>query len=320
MSKTLDDALKALNKVQWVSAQIGNKWFEKINTLSTWVLGLDVALWGWLAEGRIVEIFGGESSGKTTITLHAIAQAQKEGKVCAFIDMEHAVDFDYAVNLWVDKDALIYVQPDNGEAAIEAAKILLETWDIDLMIVDSVAQMLPKAEADWEIWAANVWRHARLMNQAMRILTPLASKNKTTVVFINQIRMMIGQMFGNPETTPGGTGLKYACSQRIRITRKESESGQLKEGKDNIGSQVTVTVIKNKIAPPFKKSFLNIMYGTGVHVVSDVLAVAKDLGIYEGRWKVNWVSVWSNDADVVRYYIDNPEELDSLKDVVMNSL
>lgn len=312
--------LKELNKIQWVSAQVGNKGFETIETLSTGIVSLDAALGGWIAVWRVTEIFGGESSWKTTITLHTIAEAQKNWKICAFIDMEHAVDFDYAVNLGVDKDNLIYVQPDNGEAAIEAAKKIVETWMVDLIVFDSVAQMLPKAEADGEVGAANVWRHAKLMNQAMRILPPLASKHKCSMIFINQIRQMVGVMFGNPETTPGGTGLKFAASQRIRITRKESESWQLKEGKENVWSQSTVTVIKNKIAPPFKKAHLNLMYGMGVEKLSDTLSLAKELGIYEGRGVVNGEKVWNNDADVMIYFRDNPDKFQELKEVVMNSM
>ncbi len=245
-------------------------------------LSLDIALGGGYPKGRIIEIYGPESSGKTTLTLHAIAEIQKSGGTAAFIDAEHALDPAYAKKLGVDTDNLLVSQPDNGEQALEIAETLVRSNAVDLVVVDSVAALVPQAEIDGEMGDSHMGLQARLMSQALRKLTGIISKSKTTVIFINQIRMKIGVMFGNPETTTGGNALKFYASVRMDIRR----TGQIKEGDDVKGNRTKVKIVKNKIAPPFRVAEFDIMYNEGISATGDVLDLAVEHEIVgkAGAW------------------------------------
>ncbi|HET7754948.1 MAG TPA: recombinase RecA [Anaeromyxobacteraceae bacterium] len=247
----------------------------RMDVIPTGSIGLDVALGvGGYPRGRVVEIYGPESSGKTTLTLHAIAECQRAGGVAAFIDAEHALDVTYARKLGVGLADLLVSQPDTGEQALEIAEQLVRSGAIDLVVVDSVAALVPKAEIEGEMGDSHMGVQARLMSQALRKLASVVSRNKTTVVFINQIRMKIGVVFGNPETTTGGNALKYYASVRLDIRR----TGQVKEGEQVVGSRTRVKVVKNKVAPPFREAEFDIRYGVGI----DRLAEAIDLGVERG--------------------------------------
>ncbi len=245
-------------------------------------LSLDIALGGGYPKGRIIEIYGPESSGKTTLTLHAIAEVQKSGGTAAFIDAEHALDPAYAKKLGVDTDNLLVSQPDNGEQALEIAETLVRSNAVDLVVVDSVAALVPQAEIDGDMGDSHMGLQARLMSQALRKLTGIINKSKTTVIFINQIRMKIGVMFGNPETTTGGNALKFYASERLDIRR----IGQIKNGEDIVGNRTKVKIVKNKIAPPFRVAEFDIMYNEGISKTGDVLDLAVEKGIVgkAGAW------------------------------------
>ena len=252
-------------------------------SISTGSLGLDLALGiGGLPRGRVVEIFGPESSGKTTLTLHVIAEAQRTGGVAAFIDAEHALDLGYAKKLGVDSDELLVSQPDTGEQALEIAETLVRSGAIDVIVVDSVAALVPRAEIEGEMGDAHMGLQARLMSQALRKLTAAIAKSHTTVIFINQIRMKLGVMFGNPETTTGGNALKFYASVRLDIRRIES----IKEGQDVTGSRVRVKVVKNKMAPPFKQAEFDIMFAEGISKTGELIDMGVDKKILEktGAW------------------------------------
>lgn len=256
---------------------------QDVKVISTGSLGLDLALGvGGIPRGRVTEIYGPEASGKTTLALHLVAEAQKAGGVAAFIDAEHALDVHYARKLGVNTDDLLISQPDTGEQALEIAEILVRSGALDVLVVDSVAALAPRAEIEGEMGDAHVGLQARLMSQALRKLTAAISKSQTAVVFINQIRMKIGVMFGNPETTTGGTALKFYASVRLDIRRV----GAIKEGQDVVGSRTRVKVVKNKIAPPFKEVEFDILYGQGISREGDVLDLATERGIVErmGTW------------------------------------
>jgi recombination protein RecA len=254
-----------------------------IPAISTGSLGLDIALGvGGFPRGRVVEIFGPEASGKTTLTLHAIAEVQKTGGVAAFIDAEHALDLTYARKLGVQADDLLVSQPDTGEQALEIAETLVRSGAIDLIVVDSVAALTPRAEIEGEMGDAHMGLQARLMSQALRKLTAAISKSQTTVIFINQIRMKLGVMFGNPETTTGGNALKFYSSVRLDIRRIES----IKEGQDVVGSRVRVKVVKNKMAPPFKQAEFDIMFAQGISKPGELVDLGVDKKVLEksGAW------------------------------------
>jgi recombination protein RecA len=256
---------------------------EDIPAISTGSLGLDIALGvGGFPRGRVIEIFGPEASGKTTLTLHAIAEVQKTGGVAAFIDAEHALDLTYARKLGVQADDLLVSQPDTGEQALEIAETLVRSGAIDVIVVDSVAALTPRAEIEGEMGDAHMGLQARLMSQALRKLTGAISKSQTTVIFINQIRMKLGVMFGNPETTTGGNALKFYSSVRLDIRRIES----IKEGQDVVGSRVRVKVVKNKMAPPFKQAEFDILFSQGISKAGELVDLGVDKKVLEksGAW------------------------------------
>jgi recombination protein RecA len=256
---------------------------EQIEVISSGSLGLDLALGiGGLPRGRIVEIYGPESSGKTTLALHAIAEAQRRGGTCAFIDAEHALDPIYARKLGVDVDNLLISQPDAGEQALEIADTLVRSGAIDVLVVDSVAALVPRAELEGEMGDSHVGLHARLMSQALRKLTGSVSKSDTMLIFINQIRLKIGVMFGNPETTTGGNALKFYASIRLEIRR----IGQIKDRDEVTGNQTRVKVVKNKLAPPFRQVEFDIMYGEGISKVGELVDLGVKAGVVEksGAW------------------------------------
>jgi recombination protein RecA len=283
--KALDAALAQIERAFGKGSimKLGQRETLEIEAISTGSLGLDIALGiGGLPKGRIVEIYGPESSGKTTLALHCVAEAQKKGGTCAFIDAEHAMDPGYAKKLGVDVENLLISQPDAGEQALEIADTLVRSGAIDVLVIDSVAALVPKAELEGEMGDSLPGLQARLMSQALRKLTASISKSNTLVVFINQIRMKIGVMFGNPETTTGGNALKFYASVRLDIRR----IGAIKEREDVVGNQTRVKVVKNKVAPPFKVVEFDIMYGEGVSKVGELVDLGVKVGIVEksGSW------------------------------------
>ncbi|HEY6433279.1 MAG TPA: recombinase RecA, partial [Acetobacteraceae bacterium] len=284
--KALDAAVAQIERafgkgsIMRMGARGGN---EQIEVIPSGSLGLDLALGtGGLPRGRIVEIYGPESSGKTTLALHAIAEAQKRGGTCAFIDAEHALDPGYSRKLGVDVDNLLISQPDAGEQALEIADTLVRSGAIDVLVVDSVAALVPRAELEGEMGDSHMGLHARLMSQALRKLTGSVSRSNTMLIFLNQIRMKIGVMFGNPETTTGGNALKFYASVRMEIRR----IGQIKERDEVVGNQTRVKVVKNKLAPPFRQVEFDIMYGEGISKVGELIDLGVKAGVVEksGAW------------------------------------
>ncbi len=288
--------------------RLGDTKTVDVELVSSGSLSLDLALGGGYPKGRILEIYGPESSGKTTLTLHAIAEVQKQGGTAAFIDAEHALDPAYARRLGVDTDNLLVSQPDNGEQALEIAETLVRSNAVDLVVVDSVAALVPQAEIDGDMGDSHMGLQARLMSQALRKLTGIISKSHTTVIFINQIRMKIGVMFGNPETTTGGNALKFYASVRLDIRR----TGQIKSGEEIIGSRTKVKVVKNKIAPPFRVAEFDIMYNEGISKTGDVLDLAVMHGIVDkaGAWfAYNDAKIGQGREASKEYLKANPEVL-----------
>ncbi len=313
---TLDKLDKAYGK--GTVMKMGDKAVEEVETIPSGSLGLDLALGvNGYPKGRVIEIYGPESSGKTTLTLHAIAEAQKAGGIAAFIDAEHAFDRTYAEKLGVDIENLIISQPDNGEQALEIAENLIRSGAIDIVVIDSVAALTPKSEIEGEMGDSKMGLHARLMSQALRKLTGTISKTNCTVFFINQLREKIGVMFGNPETTTGGNALKFYASVRLDIRR----STQIKDGDNVLGNRTKVKVVKNKVAPPFKVAEFDIMYGEGISKTGEILDLAVEFEIIKkaGSWFSYGDTKLGQGRDAVKVLIkDNPELADELEQKIKN--
>ena len=307
-SKALTAALSQIEKQFGKNSvmRLGDNTVQAIEAVSTGSLGLDIALGiGGLPKGRIVEIYGPESSGKTTLTLQVIAECQKAGGTAAFIDAEHALDPQYAQKLGVDIDNLLVSQPDHGEQALEIADMLVRSGAVDLIVVDSVAALTPKAEIEGEMGDSHMGLQARLMSQALRKITGNAKRSNCMVIFINQIRMKIGVMFGSPETTTGGNALKFYASVRLDIRR----IGQVKEGDEIVGNETRVKVVKNKMAPPFREALFQIVYGKGTNRLGELvdLASAQDIVQKSGAWYAYKGSkIGQGKNNVVRYFEENP--------------
>ncbi|MBI2999254.1 MAG: recombinase RecA [Deltaproteobacteria bacterium] len=291
---------------------------KDIAVISSGSLGLDIALGvGGVPRGRVVEIYGPEASGKTTLALHIIAEAQKQGGIGAFIDAEHALDLSYAKRLGVKTDDLLISQPDHGEQALEIAETLVRSGAIDVLVIDSVAALVPKAEIEGEMGDAHMGLQARLMSQALRKLTATISRSQTIVVFINQIRMKIGIMFGNPETTTGGNALKFYASLRMDIRR----TGALKEGDAVIGGRTRVKVVKNKLAPPFKEAEFDLLYGTGISRDGELVDIGSDTGILEksGAWySFNGERIGQGRESAKAFLKEHPETAKELADRILD--
>ncbi|HET8709048.1 MAG TPA: recombinase RecA [Candidatus Saccharimonadales bacterium] len=298
--------------------KLGEAHATQVECIPTGSLSLDIALGGGIPKGRIIEIYGPESSGKTTLTLHAIAEVQKAGGTAAFIDAEHALDPAYAKRIGVDVENLLLSQPDNGEQALEIAETLVRSSAVDLVVVDSVAALVPRAEIEGDMGDSHMGLQARLMSQALRKLTGVISRSKTTVIFINQIRMKIGVMFGNPETTTGGNALKFYASVRMDIRR----IGQIKQADSVIGNRTRVKVVKNKIAPPFREAEFDIMYNQGVSRSGDILdlAVARNIVDKAGAWfAYNDAKIGQGREAAKTYLEENPKVMDEIAKKVRDS-
>ncbi len=320
--KALDAALAQIDRAFGKGSvmKLGAKTGIEIESISTGSLGLDIALGiGGLPCGRIVEIYGPESSGKTTLALHCIAEAQKAGGIAAFIDAEHALDPIYARKLKVNIDELLISQPDTGEQALEICDTLVRSGAIDILVVDSVAALTPRAELEGEMGDTHVGLQARLMSQALRKLTGSISKSKCIVVFINQVRMKIGVMYGNPETTTGGNALKFYASQRIDIRR----SGQIKQGEEIVGNTTKVKVVKNKLAPPFKQVEFDIMYGEGISKTGEILDLGVKASIVEksGSWySYDSQRIGQGRENAKKFLNENPETADIIEQAIRKNI
>ncbi|MEQ8623820.1 MAG: recombinase RecA [Vicingaceae bacterium] len=300
--------------------RLGDKAVENVESIPSGSVALDLALGvGGYPRGRVIEVYGPESSGKTTLTIHAIAEVQRQGGIAAFIDAEHAFDQFYAKNLGVDTENLLISQPDNGEQALEIADNLIRSGAIDLIVIDSVAALTPKAEIEGDMGDSRMGLQARLMSQALRKLTGTISRTGCTCIFINQLREKIGVMFGNPETTTGGNALKFYSSVRIDIRR----SSQIKNGEEVIGNRTKVKIVKNKVAPPFRRAEFDIMYGTGISRSGEVIDMGVELGVIKksGSWFSYGETKLGQGRDAVKSLIeDNPELMEELEDKIKETM
>ncbi len=317
-SKALEVALESIEKQFGKGSimKLGDYSSKSVECIPTGSLSLDLALGGGLPKGRVVEIYGPESSGKTTLTLHAIAEVQKSGGVAAFIDAEHALDPSYAKRIGVDVDNLLLSQPDNGEQALEIVETLVRSNAVDIIVIDSVAALVPKAEIEGEMGDSHMGLQARLMSQALRKLTGIISRSHVTVIFINQIRMKIGVMFGNPETTTGGNALKFYASVRMDIRR----TSQIKQDDVVIGNRTKVKVVKNKIAAPFREAEFDIMYNQGISKSGDVLDLAINHGIVDkaGAWFSYQDNKIGQGREAAKQYLENnPKIMDEVVDKIL---
>jgi recombination protein RecA len=315
---TLDKLEKTYGK--GTIMRLGDNAIEAVDVISTGSIGLDAALGiGGLPKGRVIEIYGPESSGKTTLALHAIAESQKAGGIAAFIDAEHAFDRFYAQKLGVDVENLLVSQPDNGEQALEITENLIRSGAIDIIVIDSVAALTPKSEIEGEMGDSKMGLQARLMSQALRKLTSTISKTATCCIFINQLREKIGVMFGNPETTTGGNALKFYASVRLDIRRQT----QIKEGEDVVGNHVKVKVVKNKVAPPFRKAEFDIIFGEGISRAFEIIDLATELNVIKksGSWFSYGDTKLGQGRDAVKKILqDNPELADELEAKIREAL
>lgn len=311
--KALETALKTIEKDFGKGSimRLGERADQKVQVMSSGSLALDIALGaGGYPKGRIVEIYGPESSGKTTVALHAVAQCQKEGGIAAFIDAEHALDPMYAQALGVNIDELLLSQPDSGEQGLEIAGKLIDSGAVDLVVVDSVAALVPRAEIDGDIGDSHVGLQARMMSQAMRKLSASINKTKTIALFINQLREKVGVMFGNPETTPGGRALKFYASVRLDVRGNTQIKGTGDQKDTNVGKETKIKVVKNKVAPPFKEAFVEIMYGEGISQTGELLTIATDLDIVKkaGAWySYNDEKIGQGSENAKKFLKENPE-------------
>ena len=317
--KALGEALKKIEKDFGKGAimRLGEHAEQKVQVMSSGSLALDIALGaGGYPKGRIIEIYGPESSGKTTVALHAVAQAQKEGGIAAFIDAEHALDPAYAAALGVNIDELLLSQPDSGQQGLEIAEKLIDSGAIDLVVVDSVAALVPRAEIDGDIGDSHVGLQARMMSQAMRKLGASINKTKTIAIFINQLREKVGVMFGNPETTPGGRALKFYASVRLDVRGNTQIKGTGDQKDTNVGKETKIKVVKNKVAPPFKEANVEIIYGEGISQTGELLKIASDLDIVKkaGSWySYNDEKIGQGSENAKKYLAEHPdifEEID----------
>ncbi len=313
--KALDAALAQIDRAfgKGSAMKLGSREAMQVETISTGSLSLDIALGvGGLPRGRVIEIYGPESSGKTTLALHTIAEAQKTGGTAAFVDAEHALDPVYAKKLGVNIDELIVSQPDTGEQALEIVDTLVRSNAVDILVVDSVAALVPRAEIEGEMGDSHVGLQARLMSQSLRKLTGSISRSRCMVIFINQLRMKIGVMYGNPETTTGGNALKFYASVRLDIRR----TGQIKDREDIVGNTTRVKVVKNKVAPPFKQVEFDIMYGQGISKVGEILDLGVKAGIVEksGAWfSYDSIRIGQGRENSKTYLMEHPELMDKLE-------
>ncbi len=319
--KALDAAMAQIEKQfgQGAVMRLGDKSQVEIDTIPTGALTLDIALGiGGLPRGRIIEIYGPESSGKTTVALHCVSEAQKMGGTCAFIDAEHALDPVYAGNIGVDVDNLLLSQPDTGEQALEICETLVRSGCIDVVVIDSVAALVPRAEIEGEMGDSHVGLQARLMSQALRKLAPVVSKSNTICIFINQLREKVGVMFGNPETTPGGRALKFYASVRLDVRKVET----LRNGTDVVGSHTRVKVVKNKVAPPFKEAEFDIMYGKGVSSEGCIIDLGVENNIIDksGSWfAYNGAKIAQGRDAAKQYLIDHPDVMEEIEEKIRES-
>ena len=320
--RALDNAMAQIDRAHGKGAvmRLGDKARAPIEVIPTGATALDIALGiGGLPRGRVVEIYGPESSGKTTVALHAVANAQKAGGVAAFIDAEHALDPEYAKRLGVDTDALLISQPDSGEQALEIADMLIRSGALDIIVIDSVAALVPRAEIDGEMGDSHVGLQARLMSQALRKMTGAINGSGTTAIFINQLREKIGVMFGSPETTTGGKALKFYASIRLDVRRIET----LKDGTDMVGNRTRVKVVKNKLAPPFKQAEFDIMYGLGISREGSLIDVGVDVGLVRkaGAWYTYEGDQLGQGKENSRQFLkDNPDLANELEKKIMEHM
>lgn len=322
----LKEALALIEKNYW-KGSIMKLWDEgmkqKVETISSGSIGIDIALGGGYAKGRIIEIYWPESSWKTTLTLHAIAEVQKAGWVAAFIDAEHALDPEYAKKIWVNINELLISQPDYGEQALEIVDKLVNSWAVDLIIVDSVAALTPKAEIEWDMWDSHMWLQARLMSQALRKITWNINRSNCTVIFINQLRMKIWVMFGSPETTTWGNSLKFYASQRIDIRRKAKIETGTGDKKEVVWNETTVKVIKNKIAAPFREAVVDIMYNEWISRVWEIIEfgvnmdIIKKAGSFYSYWEIK---LGQGKENVKNFLKENTEIANEIEEIIKNSL
>lgn len=325
-AEALKAALALIEKNYWKGSimRLGDEWAkQKVETIPSGSIGLDIALGGGYAKGRIIEIYWPESSWKTTLTLHAIAEVQKAGWVAAFIDAEHALDPEYAKKIGVNPDELLISQPDYGEQALEIVDKLVNSWAVDLIVVDSVAALTPKAEIEWDMWDSHMWLQARLMSQALRKITWSINKTNCTVIFINQLRMKIWVMFGSPETTTGWNSLKFYASQRLDIRRKDKIEVWTKDDKEVLWNETLVKVIKNKIAAPFREAKIDIMYNEWISRIWEILEiwVAMDIIKKSGAFYSYWETKLGQGKENVKNFLKENEAITAeIEEIIRNSL